>query len=176
MSPKHTYLSIFLLQELLKGEKSEWKLYLRLLPKDHSNFPINYTNHELSQLIGSPFLIQIHEKVYDLKRDYDRVFAANYEFRKYKFRDFCWARTIIGSRIFGVHIEDTKTDILAPFADMLNHRLPKQTTWNYLDDKEGFLIETLEDIPQGVEVFDSYGKKCNSRYLLNYGFVVENNT
>jgi len=24
-------------------------------------------------------------------------------------------------------------------------------------------------------VYDSYGKKCNSRFLLNYGFIVENN-
>ncbi len=25
------------------------------------------------------------------------------------------------------------------------------------------------------QVFDSYGKKCNSRFLLNYGFAVEVN-
>jgi hypothetical protein len=81
----------------------------------------------------------------------------------------------VGSRIFGLFIDGNKTDILAPFADMLNHRLPKQTTWNYLDGKEGFVIESLQDIDQGVEVFDSYGKKCNSRYLLNYGFVVDDN-
>lgn len=37
------------------------------------------------------------------------------------------------------------------------------------------MIESLEDIPAGVEVFDSYGKKCNSRYLLNYAFVIEDN-
>ena len=24
-------------------------------------------------------------------------------------------------------------------------------------------------------MFDSYGKKCNSRFLLNYGFIVDNN-
>ena len=24
-------------------------------------------------------------------------------------------------------------------------------------------------------MYDSYGKKCNSRFLLNYGFIVENN-
>ena len=24
-------------------------------------------------------------------------------------------------------------------------------------------------------VFDSYGRKCNSRFLLNYGFIVEDN-
>jgi hypothetical protein len=77
MSPKHTYLSIFLLQELMKQEKSAWKLYLDILPKDLNNFPINYTNEELTELLGSPFLMQIHEKVYDHNRDYDRVCAAS---------------------------------------------------------------------------------------------------
>lgn len=24
-------------------------------------------------------------------------------------------------------------------------------------------------------IFDSYGRKCNSRFLLNYGFIVEEN-
>lgn len=24
-------------------------------------------------------------------------------------------------------------------------------------------------------IFDSYGSKCNSRFLLNYGFVVDDN-
>lgn len=104
-----------------------------ILPKDHSSFPINYTNEELTELVGSPFLIQIHEKVYDLKKDYDKICANCSEFKKYKFRDFCWARTIVGSRIFGLLINGIKTDILAPFADMLNHRLPKQTSWNYID-------------------------------------------
>jgi len=59
--------------------------------------------------------------------------------------------------------------------DMLNHRLPKQTQWSYSNEREGFLIEALENINRGEQVFDSYGRKCNSRFLLNYGFIVENN-
>ena len=31
------------------------------------------------------------------------------------------------------------------------------------------------NVKKGQEVFDSYGIKCNSRFLLNYGFTVENN-
>ena len=79
---------------------------------------------------------------------------------------------MVGSRMFGVHIDGVKTDILAPFADMLNHHLPKQSSWNYVQEEEGFVIESLMDVEAGSEVFDSYGRKCNSRYLLNYGFIV----
>ena len=77
--------------------------------------------------------------------------------------------------MFGVVIDGVKTNILAPFADMLNHKLPKQTAWNYVQAENGFGIESLTDIPEGTEVFDSYGKKCNTRYLLNYGFVIPDN-
>lgn len=59
--------------------------------------------------------------------------------------------------------------------DMLNHRRPQQTAWEYSDKREGFIIESKEDIKRGEQVFDSYGKKCNSRFFLNYGFIVENN-
>lgn len=58
---------------------------------------------------------------------------------------------------------------------MLNHRQPKQTIWNYVESVNGFVIESLEDIEVGQEVFDSYGRKCNSRFLLNYGFILEDN-
>ena len=58
---------------------------------------------------------------------------------------------------------------------MLNHRQPQQTSWEYSDKRGGFIIESKEDIPRGDQVFDSYGKKCNSRFFLNYGFINENN-
>jgi hypothetical protein len=33
----------------------------------------------------------------------------------------------------------------------------------------------LQGIYTGAQVYDSYGQKCNHRFLLNYGFSVENN-
>jgi len=58
---------------------------------------------------------------------------------------------------------------------MLNHRIPKQTSWSYSDEKKGFIIDSLEDIQRGGQAYDSYGKKCNSRFLLNYGFILLQN-
>lgn len=58
---------------------------------------------------------------------------------------------------------------------MLNHKRPQQTSWEYKDERNGFIIETKENIERGEQVYDSYGKKCNSRFFLNYGFIVENN-
>lgn len=36
---------------------------------------------------------------------------------------------LVSSRIFGIKIEKNSTDALVPYADMLNHKLPRQTTW-----------------------------------------------
>ncbi len=82
---------------------------------------------------------------------------------------------MVSSRIFGIQIENVKTDGFVPYADMLNHKRPRQTTWSYTDDRKGFIIEALEDIKRGEQVFDSYGRKCNSRFFLNYGFINLNN-
>lgn len=120
-------------------------------------------------------MFMINEKVKDLRRDFDSVVKCCREFEKYSFKDFCWARMMVGSRIFGLLISGVKTEVLVPFADMLNHKMPKQTVWNYIEHLNGFAIESLEDIDAGEEVFDSYGRKCNTRFLLNYGFILEDN-
>ena len=58
---------------------------------------------------------------------------------------------------------------------MLNHKRPRQTHWNFDDASNSFVIRGVSNVKKGQEVFDSYGIKCNSRFLLNYGFTVENN-
>lgn len=37
------------------------------------------------------------------------------------------------------------------------------------------MIQALEDIARGEQVYDSYGRKCNSRFFLNYGFINKDN-
>ena len=39
-----------------------------------------------------------------------------------------------------------------------------------------FNLIRLQTIHAGTQVYDSYGQKCNHRFLLNYGFAIENNT
>jgi hypothetical protein len=36
-------------------------------------------------------------------------------------------------------------------------------------------FQSLQGISAGSQVYDSYGQKCNHRFLLNYGFAVEDN-
>ncbi len=171
-SPKHCLLSSFILFE---KNNPKWKFYFDLLPKNFSNFPIFYTDNELQYLIGSPFLNQILDKKSDIKKDYLKLCERIHLFNRFTFNQFMEARMIISSRIFGISINNDKTDVLVPYADLLNHKRPRQTQW-YFDDKiNSFVIQATEDIMVGKEIYDSYGKKTNGRFLLNYGFSIENN-
>jgi len=55
LSPKHSYLSTFVLQEKY-NPLSFWKPYIELLPSDFNSVPIFFTEDELKWLEGSPFL------------------------------------------------------------------------------------------------------------------------
>jgi hypothetical protein len=37
------------------------------------------------------------------------------------------------------------------------------------------VIDAIDDIARGSQVYDSYGKKSNSRFFLYYGFINQNN-
>jgi histone-lysine N-methyltransferase SETD3 len=171
-SPKHCLLSSFLLYE---EKNPKYKYYFDLMPKDYSNFPIFYKNKELEYLKGSPFLSQILEKKEDMKNDYNKLCEYLPDFKQFSYNKFVEARVLISSRIFGIAINDNKTDVLAPFADLLNHKRPRQTQWYYDDNLESFVIQAMENIKEGSEIFDSYGKKTNARFLLNYGFCLDDN-
>jgi len=93
------------------------------------------------------------------------------DYRQFSLKEYSEMRMMVASRIFGINVEGVKTDGFVPYADMLNHKRPIQTRWFYTDDRQGFVIEALEDIKRGDQVYDSYGKKCNTRFLLNYGFI-----
>jgi histone-lysine N-methyltransferase SETD3 len=60
-------------------------------------------------------------------------------------------------------------------ADMLNHKRPEETSWTYDQTKGAFTIVTTKALSKGAQIFDSYGRKCNSRYFVNYGFSLDNN-
>ena len=174
LSPKHSYLSTFVLQEKQKPS-SFWQPYLEILPQKFRNFPIFFTEEEKEWLKGSPFLDQVNEKIDDIRVDYNTICEAVPEYSEFPIEEFSKIRMAVSSRIFGMQIDGVKTDGFVPYADMLNHRRPRQTSWNYDQEKGGFVIDALEDINRGDEVLDSYGKKCNSRFLLNYGFINRNN-
>jgi len=88
---------------------------------------------------------------------------------------FFWARLAVITRIFGFKVNGKKTDGLVAMADMLNHKRPNETSWSFDQSKNAFTILTTKRILKGSQVFDSYGRKCNSRFFVNYGFTLDFN-
>jgi len=118
----------------------------------------------------------IEHKKQDSRKDYDAIVSVDESFNRFDYQRFVEARLLVSSRVFGIVVGRIKTDALVPLADMLNHQLPKQTSWYFCDQQQGFVIQSMREILPGAEVFDSYGQKCNSRYLLNYGFTLPANS
>ena len=98
-------------------------------------------------------------------------------------QEFLWFRTMVGSRNFGITINGVRRTAMVPLADMLNHFRHAETHWEFDDNIStrlgttgGFVIKATQNIGANVQVMDSYGPKTNTKYLLHYGFIVENNS
>lgn len=171
---KHSYLASYLLQEKHKSS-SFWDPYIDVLPEKYANMPIFFPEDMLAQLKGSFCLGKIADRIDSLRREYDNIRRAVPEYAKYSHEEFVWARLVVITRIFGLLIDKVKTDGLVPYADMLNHKRPRETKWTFDDGRYGFIITTLKTIQRGEQIFDSYGRKCNSRFFVNYGFALDEN-
>lgn len=170
----HSYLAAYLCQEK-HNAGSVWRAYIDTLPQHYRNMPIYFDQDELSFLKGSFTLQMIDDRKESLKAEYDGIVKHVPEFAKYSLDDFIWARLAVITRIFGLKIRGHKTDGLVPMADMLNHKIPKETSWTFDDSVNGFTITTSKRLLKGAQIFDSYGRKCNSRFFVNYGFSLEEN-
>jgi histone-lysine N-methyltransferase SETD3 len=141
--------------------------------------PLFFKEEELAWLKGSITMLKISDRIDSLRREYDNIRKAVPEFNAFSAEDFVWARLVVITRIFGLMINNVKTDGLVPYADMLNHKRPKDggsdTKWTYDDAYKGFTIVSLRNIGKGEQVYDSYGRKCNSRFFVNYGFALDEN-
>ena len=135
ISPKHSFLGTYLMQERRKGDAQQFTQYLDILPKSLRDFPIFFTDEERQWLKGSPFLDQILEKIEDIKIDYDLICREVPDFAEFSLKEYSEVRMMVSSRIFGITVNGVKTDGFVPYADMLNHRRPRQTTWYYSDER-----------------------------------------
>jgi Rubisco LSMT substrate-binding./SET domain. len=170
----HTWLAAYLLQEKY-NKKSKWRPYIDILPKYFRHMPIFFDENELKYLKGSFTLKMIEDRKESLKSEYDNIVKCFPEFEKFSYLDFVWARLVVITRIFGFTVNGHKTEGLVPMADMLNHKRPEETNWTFDQSKMAFTITTTRELEKGSEIYDSYGRKCNSRYFVNYGFSLDNN-
>eukprot|EP00475_Leptophrys_vorax_P008212 TRINITY_DN1528_c0_g1_i4.p2 TRINITY_DN1528_c0_g1~~TRINITY_DN1528_c0_g1_i4.p2 ORF type:complete len:510 (+),score=157.82 TRINITY_DN1528_c0_g1_i4:2578-4107(+) len=173
----HTYLATYLLQEKHKGGDSKWKPFIDILPVTYRNMPIFFDDEEKAYMQGSFSVRKMNERIESLKTEYGNLCDKFPDFKQFTYEEFVWARMVVITRIFGFYIKGRKTDGLVAMADMLNHKFPqdKDVKWAFDDDRNGFIMTSIKTIQPGQQVFDSYGRKCNHRFFVNYGFSLEEN-
>ena len=173
--PAHTQVIIYILENLNDPE-CFFKPYFDILPASFSSFPIFFNEEELSWLEGSDLVRQIEDRKANIAADYNAVCRCCPDFgERHTLEDFLWCRTAVGSRNFGITINGVKRTTMVPYSDMLNHYRPRETSWTFDDSQQSFTMTSLAPIAIGQQVMDSYGKKCNSKFLLHYGFAIETN-
>ena len=172
----HTLLALMLLQEKL-NPNSFWKPFIDILPPNYNDFPQFYSNNELLQLKGSFVLDMIQSRNLNLENEFKEMTIAIPDFcKKISLKDFIWARIAIVSRVFYIaYTKEKTTQGIVPMADMLNHSKNPGTRWTFVPEEDSFIIYSEKYIFKNIEIFDTYGPKCNSRYFVNYGFTLKDN-
>ena len=167
----HTWLALYLLEEK-KKQSSFFAPYIDLLPAEYRNVPLMYSIDELKELDGTFALDMVVSVRQCLQVEFQNI-KRSIPSLSISVDEFIWARIAVISRIFSMPA--IQEEGLVPLADMLNHKQSATTTWRYCDTRAAFLIISTHVQLTGLEVFDSYGPKCNSRYFVNYGFTLANN-
>ena len=172
--PNHCQVIVYMMTTMKQGG-SFFEPYYATIPTSFENFPIFWSKKELAYLDGSDLVHQIEDRKRNIRSDYDTICRVLPEFRVFSFEKFLWCRTAVGSRNFSIVVNGEKRTAMVPMADMLNHYRPRETSWTYDNSQESFTMTSLKTLYRSAQVMDSYGKKCNSKFLLHYGFTIECN-
>ena len=110
------------LMEHKKDPNSYWKNWIKVLPKSYSEFPIFYTEEEISWLQGSPLKAVVIETRNKLHGDYELVANAMPEFKaQYSLHEYLESYAAVTSRTFNHDQVKKGTAAFVPVADMINH-------------------------------------------------------
>jgi protein-histidine N-methyltransferase len=152
---------------------SFWTPYIATLPVSYRSMPVHYDGTEWRYLNGSFIVDVVYASAEELLLEYENLLDCMPAFAAANLsRDaFVWARHAVATRLFGYHIGDEYASALVPFADMVNHRRPRVAAWSFDAERRHFVITAVANLTRGTEITVSYGQKCNSRLLLNYGFA-----
>ena len=157
-------LAVYLLQERGKGAASFWRYWLEVLPQSFSSLPMFFTPAELAELTGcTELLCKVRSQQKSMRDEYNSIMRLPgiQHFPPFSYDDFVWAALAVGTRVFSLCINNAKTSVLAPLADMMNHKNPAGSSWSYCNRKEAFTLTSCTHMMDGEAVYESYGVKDN---------------
>lgn len=187
-------LALYLMYEKKQGKKSFWYPYIRELDRQRGRgqmaveSPLLWSQNELSYLTGSPVLAEIHQRAEGIKKEYNELdtvwFMAGSLFQQYPFdipteafpfEIFKQAFVAVQSCV--VHLQGVslaRRFALVPLGPPL---LAYKSTCRAMLTAVDGAVQLAVDRPYkaGEPIVVWCGPQPNSKLLLNYGFVDEDN-
>ena len=165
------------LMELKKDPNTKWSNWLRLLPKQYTEFPLTFSEDDLDWLSGSPLKAKAQLTRKELEEEFNFIQTFIPEFKaQHSFEDFLESYLCVTSRTFNHDLVKKGTAAFIPVADMVNHSSTlANCEYSWDTDNEGrvgFFVRAGTFIRKGSQAFYSYGKRDNSELLMNYGFTL----
>lgn len=171
---KIVYVMLYILQT--HKNDSFFKSYYDILPRNVDNFPIFWNKENIALMTGSNVINEIITRQNDIMNDYNKICEIIIDFKKnHSIREFIWVRSIVGSRNFGITIDNTHRVAMVPISDMLNHDANPDVHWGFYNKTRTFKMISNRYLKKNNAITDTYGKKSNIKYLLFYGFTIQNN-
>jgi histone-lysine N-methyltransferase SETD3 len=161
------------LLEEQRTRSSPWRPYLDLLPRSYAHMPALFGEDDLALLRGSMCVEMIRRERARLDRGLDRLRRGVAELRSLPFDQAAWARMSVSTRAFGIEIGGARTEALVPALDLVDHRPDCGTRWGYDDGSARLVLAASREMEAGRTVWVDYGRKCNARLFVHYGFVLD---
>ena len=171
----------------LRGDSAYWP-WLKLLPREVDS-TLGWTEKELDEIEGSnlgAFTSAVKAQwraeydalnVTHLRRTYPDVFGGKHA-SYYTFEKFIWAMFVVWSRAIDLSTgsEDAPTArVMVPFLDMANHSPAKKLVPAWDAQKNAIKVYAASNFTENLEIRFNYDAKPSQYFLLQYGFIPENN-
>lgn len=165
-----------------KDENNYWTEFMKSLPTEkelQDTMPLVWLDPKHRALLPRFVLDKILKQYDEFNRDYETIKKLiddeKIDQDKYKWAWLCVNTRCIYMDIPGLVSRRKDKVTLAPYADYLNHTCGTDSVGLKIDGR-GLVITSSVEYNKGDEVFLSYGPHDNATLLIEYGFVVNNNS
>lgn len=169
-------------------EASAYWPWLASLPRDVDS-TAGWTEEELDELEGSNVVAFTRAVKEEWRAEYDALNVTNLSLayadvfggekaEYYTFERFTWAKYIVWSRAIDVRTgsdDGTTARILVPILDMANHSPLTKLVPELDAERKTVRVYAASDFAENVEIRFNYDAKPSQYFLLQYGFIPENN-
>ncbi|KAJ2806726.1 hypothetical protein H4R21_000753, partial [Coemansia helicoidea] len=184
-------LALFIATERAIGRASPWRWYIEALPRAGAG-ALFFGESDLAALRGTPLGVAAEAKERQLQRHFRCMAAALEQWlleyrgscRAVSFEDYKWAYSMVLSRSVSLPSPGQPgcdLQALLPLFDMANHSSTPSAHW--IPEPDGsvsicagdMFIPNGTDDPTMAEICVSYGRKPNTEWLYEYGFIPTTN-